>query len=216
MLVVEVGLGSRPRLRSRLSARTVAAAAAAFAWTDAAWSGGSGRLRGPGASPVPPRSGGRRPNDRVLRRHEPAVAVARNSAQPARAGSEPPGRLCSTRRRAGSTQAGPCVAAGRQRLAVPEMRRCQRSGRCHGTEAVPGGAETEPKARCCHRQGSYGTSDQDDRGRPYQRDRCDGLCKSPRRRGGSPTRGSAHPPAGGEHRPASRPGSGEGEQARRR
>ena len=102
---VDEGLASRPELRSRERARTTAVAAAAFAWTEAAWSGVSGRLSGDGASPVPPMSGGRRPKARVRapRRHEPAVAVARASAHPARAGSRPPGRLCSTRCRAGST-----------------------------------------------------------------------------------------------------------------
>ena len=113
---VDDGLASRPELRSRERARTTAVAAAAFAWTEATWSGNSGRLSGAGASPVPPMSGGRRPKARVRapRRHEPAVAVARASAHPARAGSRPPRRQCSPAP-SGEHKREPVSAAERRR-----------------------------------------------------------------------------------------------------
>ena len=187
---VDDGLASRPELRSRERARTTAVAAAAFAWTEATWSGNSGRLSGAGASPVPPMSGGRRPKARVRapRRHEPAVAVARASAHPARAGSRPPGRLCSTRRRAGSTK-GTGVAAGRQRTTVPGERR-----RCSG----PGGATGRRRCRRC----GCGRPNPYDRDRSHQ-ETAAAASPQPTRRRGSPSEGQCSPTGGWGARPAS-------------
>ena len=181
------GLASRPELRSRERSRTTAVAAAAFAWTEATWSGNSGRLSGAGASPVPPMSGGRRPKARVRapRRHEPAVAVARASAHPARAGSRPPGRLCSTRRRAGSTNGtgvrGRAAAISGTGAAAPAVRAVPRDD--GGAEGAGADGRTPTTAT--------------------------GRTKRPQRRpqpnppvgGVAPARGSAHPPAGGEQGP---------------